>query len=897
MFISPMDPTTIDALAASWGGLALTVAWKGMVLLAMAIALNAVLRRGAASARHLVWTGAVAGLLLLPLLGAALPGWEVPGIELPSISIGAGAGAEESSVERPVTELLNLNQVAARQATVAAAQFRPLVIDAAGNLRPVESGSWLIGEPAEPRTASTDAQRAPTAASLLGDVARSAREWSAWTWALLVWESGVLLVFAWLSIGWWHLRALQRRSHPVTDPRWLRLAEHVAGELGLRRVPRLVRTADAMTPLTWGVWRPVVLVPAPADRWSEAQRIDVLRHEFAHVQRRDVLTQFLAQLGCALMWFHPLPWIAAARMRLERERACDDRVLLAGSRASSYAGHLLDMARSLRSEHSLAAATIGMARRSQLGERMDSLLDDAPRARRLGRLARIGLCAGLVALLVPLAAMRPQATEAAVAAPPDAGRVAQVAPAPPVPPVPSVRPLRAARGTAPHVYHVGSGHGFSFGLRRGMAFSGDLEDSATNYEVDSRHSNFTLRDDDLTLEVELDGRIRFASDESDVEWMEKGAYFELEREKGRERRRMEIEADRDGELERSYFVEGRRTDIDDEARAWFAEALGQFLTHSGIGTEPRVQRWFEQDGIAGAIDHIRAIDGDFAAARHWSALLGSDALDSDDRAKVLAAIPDDLESDFEKNRVLSENLAVILGDEGVSDEVIAVIESIDSDFERRRALQTALSVEGLDEDAVERVLVLVGDMDSDFEKVEALRTFPRAMLAQERSQRAYLEALRRVDSDFERGRGLAVILDGKVDRRNAPLVMGLVDDFDSDFEKGRVLVQALPLALDDEEARQTMWRSIEAMDSDFEKARVIGALADRIQDSETMLLEALTACESIDSDFEKSRLLRHFADAAAKFPTTREKYIAVAEEIDSDHEYGQVMRALKRADR
>lgn len=873
MFVSPIDPQTIDALASQWGALALTVTWKGLVLLVMALALHAALRRGAASARHLVWTGALVGLFLVPILGTALPAWEVPGLRVPTFSID-GLAARETL--RPTSPLPNTDLW---DTTDGSFPERVVFLDLPATTEPFRTAN---ASSAEPSAALDPAHGRGT--TLLGGLIASARAWSAWTWALLAWEFGVLVVAAWLSIGWWHLRSLQRRSTALTEPPWQSLAQQVARELRMRRVPHLVRTPDAMTPLTWGVLRPVVLLPALADQWSEAQRIDVLRHEFAHVARRDVLTQFLAQLACALLWFHPLPWIAAARMRLERERACDDQVLLAGSRASSYAGHLLDMARSLRSEHSLAAATIGMARRSQLGERMDSLLDDAPRARRLARTARLGLCAVILVLLVPLAAMRPQSTSAGP--PVDAPRSPL-----------AVQPVHRARPAAPVAVAVAPRVGSFVGITRGISISSDLDAASTSYEVRTRHSNFSLRKDDVSLEVELDGHLRFAEDESDVEWMEAGSYFELERKEGRERRRMEIEADEDGVLERTYFVGGRRTDIDDEARTWFAAALGQFMAHSGIATEPRVRRWMEEDGIDGAIDHIGDIDGDYAAARHWSALLGLPELSSDDRAKVLTALPRDLDSDFEKNRVLSENLAVIVGDDGLSDEVIAVIESLDSDFERRRALQTALSVEGLDEDAIERVLVLVGDMDSDFEKVEALRTFPRAMLSHERSQRAFLEALRHVDSDFERGRGLAVFLGDRVDRRNAPLVMGLVDDFDSDFEKARVLVQALPLALDDDEARQTMWRSIEAMDSDFEKARVIAALAEQIEDDETMLLEALAACESLDSDFEKARLLRVFAEAAASFPATREKYVAVAEGLDSDHEYGQVIRALKRAER
>jgi hypothetical protein len=183
--------------------------------------------------------------------------------------------------------------------------------------------------------------------------------------------------------------------------------EAQARRLGLASPVTLLESGEVALPMTWGLRRPVVLLPADAGSWPVERRRVVLLHELAHVERRDCLTQILAQAACALHWFNPLAWAAARQYTLERERACDDRVLELGTRASEYAGHLLEMARLLRYRQDWALGSVAMARRSQFEGRLVAILDPSLR-RALSRWAA-GLTGVVLAVVaVPLAAMRPR---------------------------------------------------------------------------------------------------------------------------------------------------------------------------------------------------------------------------------------------------------------------------------------------------------------------------------------------------------------------------------------------------------------------------------------------------------------------------------------------------------
>jgi hypothetical protein len=103
-------------------------------------------------------------------------------------------------------------------------------------------------------------------------------------------------------------------------------------------------SSEVDAPAVIGIVSPIVVVPTSSASWSEARRRAVLLHERGHVEARDLAVQVLVSIVCSLHWFNPLAWIAARRLRLERELAADEAVLRAGVGASSYAEDLLAIA-------------------------------------------------------------------------------------------------------------------------------------------------------------------------------------------------------------------------------------------------------------------------------------------------------------------------------------------------------------------------------------------------------------------------------------------------------------------------------------------------------------------------------------------------------------------------
>ena len=365
----------------------LTLFLRSVLLLAAAAMVVRLLRSASAAWRHLVWASALLALLVLPVASALAPTISLrilPSGTLPAASSSPALFATDVTVASPRPD------DAAREAERAATS---------GGQGGAEATEVPLYTPAFPA----------------GSGGAEQRHWS-WRSALVaLWAVVAFVMLAELVRSRLRLRRLASGAWRIHDPAWWRAAARIGSELGLRRPVLLMATARTRVPLTWGWRAPVVLLPADAHRWPAERREAVLVHELAHVARGDALGHDIARLVAALFWANPLVWFALRGMRSERERACDDLVLVTGTRASSYAGDLLEIARATVATGKTSAAALAMARPSELEGRLLAILDAATPREPVTRGLRMRGTVLALALVVPLSALRPVERSAAEA--------------------------------------------------------------------------------------------------------------------------------------------------------------------------------------------------------------------------------------------------------------------------------------------------------------------------------------------------------------------------------------------------------------------------------------------------------------------------------------------------
>jgi TonB family protein len=319
---------------------------KATVLLVAAWLIVVALRQRSSALRHHFWAAAILASLALPSFALLLPAWH-------SASLSAAA---------------HWSPTRANAATSISPTIPSIIVDAAA------------------------------ASPLFNKLAVA---------ALIAWALVFSFVFLRLLAGLARLAWISAHAKPLFDDSWMQSVLELSALHGVRRSVRLLQCNSPLAmPLTWGIFRPVIVLPSAAEHWSEDRRRIVLSHELSHIARHDWPMQICAELARAIYWFHPLVWLAAARLRQESERACDDAVLLSGIAPSQYASQLLDLARTLENPGRAWSTALAIARPSNLERRFAAMLNPSVNRRRLSLKAKFLIPFFALCFLLPLAALR-----------------------------------------------------------------------------------------------------------------------------------------------------------------------------------------------------------------------------------------------------------------------------------------------------------------------------------------------------------------------------------------------------------------------------------------------------------------------------------------------------------
>jgi TonB family protein len=253
----------------------------------------------------------------------------------------------------------------------------------------VVSTVWSLGQPFAPRIAERGHEPGLEAA---GDTPIAPILTAG---LLATWIAGSFIVAVRRSIAVRRAGAIRRRSRPLDHGREAGVLARVAGQMPGANVA-LRSSSGPDSPCVIGIVRPMLLWPAGiSDDLSDRQLEAIMRHELAHVRRRDNLAGAIHAIVEICFWFHPLVWWLSGRLVTERERACDETVLAAGAAPADYADAILRICdRSIET----SVAAVGITD-SVLGRRMEAIMS-ASALKSPGGFVKASLAAVAVGMIV-----------------------------------------------------------------------------------------------------------------------------------------------------------------------------------------------------------------------------------------------------------------------------------------------------------------------------------------------------------------------------------------------------------------------------------------------------------------------------------------------------------------
>lgn len=918
----------LDSLATGGLGSLAPDALKASVVLLIATATTLMMRRNAsAAARHWVWTVAVGAVLVLPLANRA-----VPAIEIPLAFV-------ESSAEPPAEVHITtpVDQIASTEGPAVADIDVPAIATPSANTVDVASVAVERTAEALPAPGGVVASSEAHASPVTPQRAAAA--------VLILWLVGSAVALLRTLGGALTLSRLARSTRVLEEGVVFDRVSVLSARFGLRRTPIVLDGGERTVPMTWGVSRSVLMVPADAAGWERWRLDAVLTHELGHIKRRDYLTQLLAQLVCALHWFNPLAWVAAARMRVEREHACDDLVVRWGHEPASYAHDLVELARTLR-RPSLAAAALCFARPNTLKDRLVAVMDESRNRTPLGRRTLVVAASIGAALAIPLAAVSAvpvdskaaPVNESTIAASADAtaepgleagsvalatqsddeagaeqaGRPSDASPesvsrtATSLPsesaPVgsPLATPSSLNRDLTSRVQLVAFPLRARGAVQEAMVFCGP-DDGEVESHLHSR-SNETVRIEltygECSTEVRIEGDIEFSEDFTRIASMPRGSMLRFDVRRPGTRHRLEIERGAGGEPSYDWRVDGDRTAFDAAGQRWLQLALVDLFRSSGYKAEERTAWILSQEGPAGVFTEVEAMLSDHAQSRYLTELLRTEDLAERDVARAIDVASTEIGSDHSLGEVLKSAATQRAFGPATLDAFIAATGSIESDHTQSGVLTIALRRDDLSQRQLETLLGYASaGIESDHQMAQLLTSLANRYSLDASLRPAFLRAARTVESDHNRAEIYGVVLnESALDPSELAEVLDAASDIDSDHNLAQLLISATRHDLGNAQLRSAFLRAAASIDSDHNRANVLSSALGMEGLTDSDLASILDAVGSIESDHNAMSVLVQVARQAPSGPALRRAYLGAARSIESDHNLGEALTAFVELD-
>ncbi len=400
------------------------------------------------------------------------------------------------------------------------------------------------------------------------------------------------------------------------------------------------------------------------------------------------------------------------------------------------------------------------------------------------------------------------------------------------------------------------------------------------------------------LKVKIDGNVEFGDDDRTIKRITNSGSMTIWEKRGSRTTRLEIDANRNGNFEYEYEVDGKVVPFDETGRAWLAEVIVEIIRKTGIGAEARANRILDREGVDGLLDEVQFVESDYVMRIFLGAALKRLDLSPADCSAILAEAALSMDSDYEKAELLQAVAQHRSWTPSLAGDYVEVTATMESDYEIRRSL-SAIDLDGtVDPAAIDAVLQIAARMESDYETAELLISFAPRCQDSERLSEMYVRAVAGIDSDYEARRAL-LELDWRQGMPDNAVVgaLQIAGRLGSDYEAAELLVELAPYSSENEPAVMAYMEAVGQIDSDYEAARSLSSFADNDHLDANTVLAVLQAAGTISSSYEQSNVLKKVIPHCIGNEALEDSFLDTVDRVDGEYERDKLLSDFYRADR
>jgi len=444
---------------------------------------------------------------------------------------------------------------------------------------------------------------------------------------------------------------------------------------------------------------------------------------------------------------------------------------------------------------------------------------------------------------------------------------------------------------------------------------------------DGRHKT-KVKTPFTSFEIEYEGEIIISDNDEDIVGITDGGFFKVKKSAFGSKRRVEINANRNGQLTKKYYVGRREKTYIPDGKEWLAEMLSEIFRTTTLGAESRTARIYEKGGVDAMINEIEDQYSDHVKAHYFGLLLDKD-LNDQELADIIESTGDEIKSDYYLSSILKDNRDAFLATDAVTNAYIEAAESISSDHYLSEVLREALVDNSIDEQQVSKLLDLTESISSDHYITEVLNTLIADRDINDNNLKKILVLSETISSDHYKTELLKEAINTRrsLDDSSLLLVLEALEDVSSDHYATEIIKEIKRQDLSDPMIAKVISYSadnihsdhylaeslkeminkydiggasldaiVEGLDnigSDHYAAEVVEDLADQRNLSEDQLIKILDFIGDINSDHYLTESLKQLAPHVSECGSqVAEAYKKAAKNISSDTYYGRALKAI-----